>query len=191
MQKYIIPSSNINLINIFELFYTGLNNFMFDIMGKKYKNHSSFVGSLCLFIFFSNILGLIPGSRPSTDNLNTTLACGLSVFIYFNYCGFKIHKLNHIGHLANPIGIWWGWFLSPFFLPLELIGLCIRPFSLAVRLAGNLIGDHSVVAIFSGVMPILLPLPFMFFGLIVCVIQSYVFCLLTCVYIHVHTEESH
>jgi F-type H+-transporting ATPase subunit a len=74
----------------------------------------------------------------------------------------------------------------------ELIGLVVRPFSLGVRLAGNMIGDHKVLFAFSGVLPFLLPLPFYLLGLLVCIIQTIVFCLLTCVYISLHTqEESH
>jgi F-type H+-transporting ATPase subunit a len=186
-----IPNTEISLLNILEIFYENLLVFMENILGKQAKQHIPFVGSLALFILFSNLIGLIPGSLPATDNLNTSLACGLSTFIYFNYQGLKKHKIHHLTHLANPSGIWWGWFLAPLFFPLEMIGLCVRPISLGVRLAGNLIGDHSVVLIFTGLMPILLPLPFLFFGLLICVIQTYVFCLLTCVYILLHTDDSH
>jgi len=58
-------------------------------------------------------------------------------------------------------------------------------------LAGNLMGDHSVIMAFAGLMPFLLPLPFLFFGLMVCTVQTFVFVLLTCIYIHVHTIDTH
>jgi len=149
------------------------------------------VGTLALFILFSNVLGLIPGFTSSTNNLNTTIACGFVVFFYFNYHGLMVNGLKHFGHLANPLNVWWGWFLSPFFFPLEFVGILIRPISLGMRLAGNLMGDHSVIMAFTGVMPFLLPLPFLFFGLMVCAVQTFVFVLLTCIYIHIHTIDTH
>jgi len=191
IQNFLIPSQNITVLNIMELFYETLSKIMHDILGKHFKQHLPFVGSFALFILFSNLLGLIPGFSPSTNNLNTTLACGFIVFIYFNYYGFKVNVIKHITHLANPMGVWWGWFLAPLFFPIELVGVFVRPFSLAIRLAGNLIGDHSVILAFVGLMPILLPLPFMFFGFLVCIIQTFIFCLLTCVYISMHTVNSH
>ncbi len=190
LQKVLIPSPKFNLLNFFELILQACFNLMRDIIGPDYRRHIPMVGTLTIFILFSNLLGLIPGFIPPTDNLNTTLSCGLLVFFYFNYQGFRVHGIGHITHLANPIGAWWGWFLSPLFLPIELIGLLVRPFSLGIRLAGNMIGDHKVVFAFAGVLPFLLPLPFMLLGLLVSLIQTAVFCILTCVYISLHTQEA-
>jgi len=191
IDKAIIPQKTITLVNLYEIIVEVVSSTMKDIIGKKYKEHVPFVGTLALFILCSNLIGLIPGFLPPTDNLNTTLACGIIVFIYFNYFAFKVQGINHIIHLANPIGQWWGWFLSPLLFPIEFIGLCVRPFSLAIRLAGNMIGDHSVIIAFASVLPFLIPLPFFFFGLMVSLIQTFVFCLLTCVYISLHTQEQH
>ncbi len=189
VELLIIPSKNFNVITFFELILETLLQIMKDIIGKDYKRHLPLIGSLALFILFSNLLGIIPGFTPPTDNLNTTLACGLLVFIYFNYHGFRVNGLGHITHLANPVGAWWGWFLSPLLFPVEVVGLLVRPFSLAIRLAGNMIGDHKVLLAFAGIMPILVPLPFFVLGLLVSIIQTGVFCLLTCVYISLHTQE--
>ncbi len=184
----LIPSPKFSLLNFFELILQTCFNLMRDIIGPDYRRHIPFVGTLALFILFSNLLGLLPGFIPPTDNLNTTLACGLLVFFYFNYQGFRVNGIGHITHLANPIGEWWGWFLAPLFFPIELIGLLVRPFSLGIRLAGNMIGDHKVLFAFAGVLPFLLPLPFMVLGLLVALIQTAVFCILTCVYISLHTQ---
>lgn len=192
IEKSIVPSPKITLVNLIEVLMTVLLSLMKDIIGKDYKRYVGLVGTLALFILCSNILGLIPGFVPPTDNLNTTIGCGLVVFAYFNFHGFRVHGLGHVTHLANPMGAWWGWFLAPLLFPVELIGLLVRPLSLGIRLAGNMIGDHKVLFAFAGVMPFLLPLPFYLLGLLVCVIQAIVFCLLTCVYISLHTqEESH
>lgn len=192
MENNIVPSPHITLVNLFEVLLSVIMSLMRDIIGKDYKRYVPLVGTLALFILCSNLLGLVPGFVPPTDNLNTTIGCGLVVFCYFNFHGLRVHGLGHIIHLANPLGAWWGWFLAPLLFPVELIGLLVRPLSLGIRLAGNMIGDHKVLFAFAGVLPLLLPLPFYLLGLLVCIIQTIVFCLLTCVYISLHTqEESH
>jgi F-type H+-transporting ATPase subunit a len=192
VEQAIIPSPKITLSNLIEVLMSVIMSQMKNIIGEDYKRHVPLVTTLALFILISNLLGLLPGFVSPMDNLNTTIACGLVVFVYFNFHGLRVHGFNHILHLANPVGAWWGWFLTPLLFPVELIGLVVRPFSLGVRLAGNMIGDHKVLFAFSGVLPFLLPLPFYLLGLLVCIIQTIVFCLLTCVYISLHTqEESH
>jgi F-type H+-transporting ATPase subunit a len=191
-ERALIPSPHITIVNLFEVLLSMLMALMSDIIGKDYKRHVPLVATFCLFILCSNLLGLIPGFVPPTDNLNTTIGCGLIVFIYFNFHGMRVHGFTHITHLANPFGAWWGWFLAPLMFPVELVSLIVRPLSLGMRLAGNMIGDHKVLFAFAGIMPLLLPLPFYVLGLLVCVIQTVVFCILTCVYISLHTQdESH
>jgi F-type H+-transporting ATPase subunit a len=68
-------------------------------------------------------------------------------------------------------------------LPIELISHIARPVSLAMRLMGNIVGDHTLVLVFFGIAPFLLPLPFMVMGVLVCVVQAVVFSLLATVYI--------
>jgi len=190
IEDVLVPSPKLSVLNFFELMMSGLMELMRDVIGPDYKRHVPLVGTFALFILVSNLLGLVPGFLPPTDNLNTTLACGLVVFVYFNIQGFRVHGIGHLTHLANPVGEWWGWFLAPLMLPIELVGIMVRPFSLAIRLAGNMIGDHKVLLAFAGVMPFLLPLPFMFLGLLVALIQTAVFCILTCVYIALHAQEA-
>ena len=110
-------------------------------------------------IFFSNLLGLIPGFAPPTDNWNTTFACSIFVFLYYNWHGVRAHGIGHLTHIANPVGTWWGWFLSPLMFPIELVSHIARPMSLGIRLSANMVGDHAVVAAFLGLVPILVPLP--------------------------------
>lgn len=189
IEAAIIPSPKITVVNLLEMLLTVVMSLMKDIIGKDYKRYVPLVGTLALFILVSNLLGLVPGFVPPTDNLNTTIGCGLVVFCLFNFHGFRVHGIGHLTHLANPLGAWWGWFLSPLLFPVELIGMLVRPLSLGIRLAGNMIGDHKVLFAFAGVLPLFLPLPFYLLGLLVCVIQTIVFCLLTCVYISLHTQE--
>ncbi|QQG34958.1 MAG: F0F1 ATP synthase subunit A [Deltaproteobacteria bacterium] len=185
----IVPFEGHILINGIIQFIEVCMSFMEEIIGTSYKRHLSIICSFAIFIFVSNFLGLIPGVSSGTDNINTTLACGLIIFLYFNIEGFRSLGFKHAIHIMNPINIWWGWFLSPLLFPIELVSLCIRPLSLAVRLAGNMIGDHQVLFAFIEIMPFLLPLPFFVFGLLISVIQTAVFCILSCVYISLHVTE--
>src|SRR5688572_13118691 len=100
----LVPSPKITVLNFFEVLLEGCMNLMRDIIGHDYKRHVPLIATLALFILFSNLLGLVPGFVPPTDSLNTTLACGLIVFVYFNIQGLRVHGIGHIKHLANPIG---------------------------------------------------------------------------------------
>jgi F-type H+-transporting ATPase subunit a len=164
---------------------------MRQIIGDEARRYLPVIGTLALFIFFSNVLGLIPGFIPPTDNWNTTFACSLFVFLYYNFHGLRAAGLAHIAHMANPMGAWWGWFLSPLMFPIEIVSHIARPFSLGVRLATNMIGDHAVLAAFVGLMPVLLPIPFLALGLLVCTVQTVVFVLLSTIYISLAVNLAH
>jgi F-type H+-transporting ATPase subunit a len=189
VEKAIVPPRSFGIVAFYELFLETVLGVMASVIGPSYKRYVPVIGTLALFIFVSNMMGLIPGMLPATDNLNTTFACGLIVFLYFNFHGLRVHGIGHITHLANPVGTWWGWFLAPLLFPIELVGLCVRPVTLGIRLCANMVGDHAVLLAFAGIVPLLVPLPFYVLGFLVCVIQTAVFTILTCVYISLHASE--
>jgi F-type H+-transporting ATPase subunit a len=191
LEQAVVPERKLSIATLFELFTEAAMGTMASIIGPKYKQHVPFVATMGLFVLVSNLLGLIPGMLPPTDNLNTTMACGLIVFVYFNVRGFQAHGIGHITHLLNPVGKWWGWFLAPLLGVIEIVSLCVRPVTLGIRLCANMIGDHAVLLAFAGIFPLLVPLPFYILGLLVCVIQTAVFMILTCVYISLHTADTH
>ncbi len=193
----VVPGPTFSARNFVEVISEALYGQLQSLCGNEGRRFFPVIGALGLFIFFSNVLGLIPGFIPPTDNWNTTLACGLFIFLYYNYQGLRVNKLNHIIHMMNPMGNKLGWVLAPLMFPIELIGHLARPMSLSLRLMGNMIGDHAVLAIFVGIFPILLPLPFYILGFLVCIIQTVVFCLLSMVYLSLavahadHGDEAH
>jgi len=186
-----VPPPDISVRNIIEVALEYLYNQMRQIIGPEAPRYFPVIGTLALFIFCSNALGLIPGFVPPTNNWNTTFACGLFVFLYYNWHGMRVHGIKHIVHLANPVGTWWGWFLAPLLFPIELVSTLARPCSLAIRLAANMVGDHAVVTAFLGLVPILVPLPFMLLGLMVAVVQTLVFVLLTMIFIGLAVAGAH
>jgi F-type H+-transporting ATPase subunit a len=90
---------------------------------------------------------------------------------------------HYIKHLAGPV-----WWLAPLLFPLEVLSLCIRPVTLAVRLMVNMAADHVMLGLFLGFAAVLLPIPIMLLGCLVVVVQTLVFTLLTCIYIALATE---
>jgi F-type H+-transporting ATPase subunit a len=158
---------------------------MRDVMGaKNAKRYFPLVGSLAIFIFVSNTLTLIPGFNPPTSSLNVTIACAGLVFLAFNYYGLKENGWGYLKHLAGPM-----WFLAPLIFPIEVISTCVRPVTLSVRLMVNMAVDHLIGAIFIGMVALLLPVPLMFLAIIVILVQTLVFCLLTAIYIGLATEH--
>jgi len=175
----LVPPPKLGLRNLFEVLADTVLGLMAGVMGEKgAKRYLPLVGTLFFFILFSNLLGLIPGFLPPTETLKTNLALSITVFLLSHVFGVREHGLKYFKHFLGPI-----WWLIPLMLPIELISHIARPVSLSMRLMGNIVGDHKLVGVFFGILPILLPLPFMVMGVLVCVVQAVVFSLLTTVYI--------
>lgn len=184
--SYTIPSPKVNLLNIFDIAADGLYGLTKSMLGKDAPTYFPLVGSIFLYVWFSNILGLIPGFNPPTDNINTTLAVGLFVFVYYNWVGLKTSGLAYLKHFLGPV-----WYIAPLLLPIEIISHFVRPFSLGMRLYGNMTGDHMVLAQFTELAPYVVPIIFYFLGIMVCTIQAAVFTILTLVYIMMAKESDH
>lgn len=182
----VIPDTDVTVRNIVEFFGGFIYGLCKSVMGEEgAKRNFSTIGTVFILIFLSNIIGLIPGFLPPTDNINTTLALGIFVFLYYNYHGIKAQGLvGHIKHFMGPV-----WYMSFLIFPIELISHAVRPISLALRLRGNMFGDHLVLGIFSNLVPYIVPIPFMILGIFVCFIQAFVFTLLTMVYISLATAH--
>lgn len=182
-EKYIVPPKRLGIVWLFDAGAEALLNLMEGVIGDQAVRYLPLIGSLFIYIFFCNLLSVIPGFVPPTDNINTNLPCALMVFLYYNYMGVKEHGfVNYFKHFAGPV-IW----LAPLMFTVELISHCVRPISLSVRLFGNIMGDHVVLGIFSHLVPVLVPVIFLFLALFVAFIQAFVFSLLSTVYIALAT----
>ena len=184
--KGVIPESRFNLRSIFEVVTDYTLATMTGIMGKKAARFFlPFIGTFAFFIMFSNLIGLVPGFLPPTDSLNTTVPCALLVFLATHVYGIKENGFEHIKHMMGPVLI-----LAPLILVIETISHISRPVSLALRLAGTMIGDHKAVTIFLILTMFLVPVALLGLGLIVCLVQTLVFCLLSTVYIGMAIEHA-
>jgi len=190
----LVPDKGISFRNIIEAIAKFIYNLSKEAMGEKAtKQYYPLLIFYFLFIFINNLIGLVPGFLPPTENFNTGLALGVWIFIYYNWKGIQVQGLvGHLKHLMGPV-----LFMAPLIFILEFISHAMRPLTLGLRIRGNMLGDHTVLAIFSDLVPYLVPIPFYCLGIFVCFMQAFVFTLLTMIYIgmavetHDHEEHAH
>jgi F-type H+-transporting ATPase subunit a len=183
----IVPDEKLSYRNFFEIVAENLFKLTESVIGHHdAPTYYPIIGTLFIFIFVSNLLGLVPGLLPPTDNMNTTLALGAFVFLYYNYAGIKANGMAYFKHFFGPV-LW----LAPLMLIIEIASHVFRPLSLALRLRGNIMGDHVVLSIFSDLAPWLIPVIFYSLGVFVAFVQAFVFCLMTMVYISLSTSHDH
>jgi F-type H+-transporting ATPase subunit a len=178
-------------------------------LGKKnYARFMPFLLTVFFFIFFNNLLGLIPifpGGANLTGNISITLVLALFTFAITTYNGNK----NYWMHIINAPGVpWWLKFPVPLMPIVELVGLITKPFVLMVRLFANMTAGHIILLgfmslififgkmnIFAGYGVSIFSLAFGVFmsllELLVAFIQAYVFALLSSIYFGMAMEEHH
>lgn len=185
-EQAVVPDRGITFRNITEMYGSFIMAQCRAVLGEKEApKYFSFVATIFILIFLSNAIGLIPGFLPPTESINTTLALGVFSFFYFNIKGCKeLGTVNYFKHFAGPL-----WYMAILIFPIEIISTCIRPISLALRLYGNMYGDHMVLGTFSGLAPVAVPVVFMLLGLLVSLIQAYVFIMLSMVYVSLATAH--
>jgi F-type H+-transporting ATPase subunit a len=202
----IVPPGKLTILSFFETAYTSIFKICEDIMGHHAPHFIYLVGTLALWILFSNLLGVIPGLVPPTDNVNTNASCAIVVFLATHYYGFRAHGIKYLKHFAGPTP-----WLAPLMIPIEIIGHLARPLSLTLRLFGNMFGDHMNLMVFvfmmisltkaiiHGPVPVwifapiapLIPIIIIGLGIFVAIVQTYVFILLSMSYISGAIAESH
>lgn len=190
------------LQNLLEILIEQVLQLLENIMGhKKAKFFLPLMGTLTLFILISNLIGLIPGLRAPTADWNTTIALALIVFILTQFFGIKEKGL--IGYFKHFTGhIWW---LAPLMILIHLVGELAKPFSLSIRLFVNMMSKHMVLGCLAflivilsknpilflqtGFIPLILPPFVLVLGVLTCLIQTFVFVLLSTIYISIAMEE--
>lgn len=191
-KERLIPDAGLTPFSFLDLLTDVVLGFMEGLMGrKKAETYFPLIASLALFILISNLMGLLPGMAPPTDSLNTTFALGVVVFVATHIWGFKVHGIAYLKHFMGPFLKWYALPLIILMFAVELISNFVRPCSLALRLMGNMMGDHKVLFAFMGFGILFAPLPIMALGVIVSFVQTLVFCLLSIIYIGLATEEHH
>lgn len=177
--------SNLQLVpkgtqNLMEAYLSGVLQMGTDVMGRAHaRQYVPLVATIGLFVFIANAIGIIPGFEAPSANLNMTLTLALSVFVYYNFVGIKLHGIfNYLKHFTGPV-----WWLAWLMFPVEIVSHISRIISLSFRLFGNIKGDDMFLAVILMLAPWVLPLiPFalLTFGAF---LQAFIFMMLTYVYL--------
>ncbi|HEX6730323.1 MAG TPA: F0F1 ATP synthase subunit A [Pyrinomonadaceae bacterium] len=170
-----------------ELGVLSVRSMLEDIVGPHGLKYFPVVMTFAVLILVSNLMGLFPLFMSPTSATSVTFALGISSFVYYNYIGISENGLfRHLKHFAGPV-----WWIAPLIFPIELISNFIRPFSLGIRLFGNLFADEKVMITVAHLAPPatwFAPLLLMPLSVFVAFIQTFVFILLSQLYL---SEVSH
>jgi F-type H+-transporting ATPase subunit a len=189
LDRAVIPESRLSLRTFFEFLLGFFYDLAKSVMGpERAKRYYPLIGTSAVFVFFSNVMALIPGMPIATSSLNITLGCAVVVFLVFNVYGLTVHGSAYLKHLAGPV-----WYMAILVFPIEVISLCVRPVTLSVRLMLNMSVDHLILGIVMGLFAVLVPIPVQLLSIVIVVVQTLVFVLLTTIYVGLATahDEEH
>jgi len=166
-------------------------------IGPEGPQYMPLITTFGLFILLANYAGLVPGLMSPTANINVTVGCAITTWVYYHFQGIRKQGLvKYLVHFAAPPGspLW----MAPIMLPIELISHTSRLLSLSLRLFGNIFGEELIILIIGSIVPFIVPLPMMFLGLITGGLQAFIFVLLSTIYLqaavaveHEHDEHGH
>lgn len=172
---------------VLEAIVGGLLGLLRENVGPRGRPFLGLVGTLALFILVSNLMGLVPWFSSPTVSINMPVGCALVAFLYYNWQGIRAHGARkYFAHFLGPNP-----FLAIVMLPVEIISHVSRILSLSVRLFGNIFGEELVVVVLAFLVPFVVPIPMMAFGVFGSTLQAFVFTMLTVIYLGgaVATEE--
>ena len=152
-----------------------LHKLVAEAVGRPSPNLEIFAGSLFLFVATSAVLGQLPGVTAPTANLGATSALAALVFFAVPVAGIRARgAAAYFKEYFRP---------NPILFPLHMISELSRTLALALRLFGNMMSGHLIVALIVALVGLLIPVPLMALDLLIGLLQAYIFTILTCVYI--------
>jgi F-type H+-transporting ATPase subunit a len=166
-----------------EGFIQGQSN---EIIGHHSEGYTAFLAALGFFILFCNLIGVIPGFESPTAVPVVPLGCALCAFFYYQAQGFKHAGIGYLKHFAGPMPA-----LAPLMIPIEIISHLARVLSLTIRLFANMFAGDMVTLVFFSLVPIGIPIAFLGLHIGVSLLQTYIFVLLTTVYLQGAVAEEH
>jgi F-type H+-transporting ATPase subunit a len=183
------------LQHMFEGIHGFVQNQSSEVIGHHSEVFTPFLVALGLFILLSNLLGLIPGLESPTGSPVVPLGCAVCAFIYYHAHGFRKHGIGYLkqflGHQDPSMSMAIRLPISILMLLIEPISHLARVMSLTIRLYGNMFAGDMVILVFLSLIPIAVPIIFIALHIGVAFIQTYVFVLLTTVYLAGAVAEEH
>ena len=149
-----------------------------EIIGHHSERFTPFLMTMAFFILLCNLLGLIPGFESPTADKVVPIGCAVCAFVYYQTQGFKHHGIAYLKHFMGPM-----WWLAIIMIPIEIISHLARMLSLSVRLYANMFAGDMVTMVFFSLVPIGIPILFLGLHIGVSLLQTYIFILLTMVYL--------
>jgi F-type H+-transporting ATPase subunit a len=156
------------------------------VMGHGYQRYIPYAVTIGFFILVGNLLGLVPGFESPTASPTVPLGCALLTFVYYHYHGLRVHRLGYIKQFIGPV-----WALAPLMLLIEVVSHFARILSLTVRLYANMFAGDMVTLAFFSLVPVLVPVVFLGLHLFVSLVQTFIFVMLTLVYLGMAVSEEH
>lgn len=156
------------------------------VMGHGYERYIPYAVTIGFFILVGNLLGLVPGFESPTANPTVPLGCALLTFVYYHYHGLRVHRFGYIKQFIGPV-----WALAPLMLLIEVVSHFARILSLTVRLYANMFAGDMVTLAFFSLVPVLVPVVFLGLHLFVSLVQTFIFVMLTLVYLGMAVSEEH
>ena len=150
-----------------------------------------FICTIFMFILLCNFMGLVPGFAAATSNVNTNAAMAVPVFLTTHFFGIRVHGVSYINHFLGPIRSIAALPLMILMFCVEVIGHIARPITLTVRLFGNMTGKHIILLVLGIIAPMFAPAVILCLGVLVSVVQAFVFALLATLYLAGAVEHAH
>ncbi len=183
--------------SVAELSYEFIANMIRDNVGQDGRKYFPFIFTLFMFVFFGNMLGMVPYSFTYTSHIIVTVTLALTVFLGVTIVGIVRHGLRFFAFFmpqGTPIA------MMPLMIPIEILSYLSRPVSLSIRLFANMMAGHTMMKVFAGFVvilglfggwaPLLVDVALTGFEVLIAFLQAYVFTILTCLYlndtIHLH-----
>jgi F-type H+-transporting ATPase subunit a len=156
------------------------------VMGHGYERYIPYAITILFFILLSNLLGLVPGFESPTASPAVPLGCALLTFVYYHFHGIRVQRHRYIKQFIGPV-----WALAPLMLLIEVVSHFARILSLTVRLYANMFAGDMVTLAFFSLVPVLVPVVFLGLHLFVSLVQTFIFVMLTLVYLGMAVSEEH
>jgi F-type H+-transporting ATPase subunit a len=168
----------------------GVEEFIADqahgVIGHGYERYLPYTIALGYFILLANLLGLVPGFESPTAAPAVPLGCALVTFIYYHFHGIRTHGVGYLKQFIGPV-----WALAPLMFLIEVVSHFARILSLTVRLYANMFAGDMVTLAFFSLVPVLVPTLFLGLHLGVALVQTFIFVMLTLVYLGMAVSEEH
>lgn len=178
--------------NFVEVIVDAMLNLAHENIGHRWgERFFPLIGTLFMYILVCNMMGLIPGFDSPSSNINMTASCAVPVFLATHYYGIKVHKFGYLKHFLGPIRSIFALPLMVMMFFIELIGHLVRPVTLSVRLFGNMMAKHILLAVMLLLVPLAVPSLVLMLGTLVSLIQAFVFTLLAALFLAGAVEEAH